>query len=263
MQVTDIYHFYFFAELEVQDIVKVNVTSNEDIFAVKVLNLYRAVHSLLAGVPVCREIPIFGAPFGKGVFLMGMIDEIRCDSDTLALDIFEFKTRNLNSLPSKAQKTTHELQVMMYKKLFDDLILGNTTKEMLRDHMHVDLHEQLGEDILKHILDLGLVCNTLDLLLNNLLGLLKCTTCISQIFIEYCYQKENTTIAITEVCMSDQWLQDRFVHYISYWEGRRSPLGVDIEDAWKCGRCDFSEICEWRAKKQQECMDKQTKGSNR
>ena len=64
------------------------------------------------GAPIRREIPVFGAPFGFDVFILGMIDEIRVDAQTFDFDLLEFKTRSTSrSLPSKAQRNTHNLQV--------------------------------------------------------------------------------------------------------------------------------------------------------
>ena len=66
------------------------------------------------GTPVRREIPVFGAPFGFDVFILGMIDEIRVDAQTFDFDLLEFKTRSTSrSLPSKAQRSVHNLQVNM------------------------------------------------------------------------------------------------------------------------------------------------------
>ena len=64
------------------------------------------------GAPIRREIPVFGAPFEFDVFILGMIDEIRVDTQTFDFDLLEFKTRSTSrSLPSKAQRNTHNLQV--------------------------------------------------------------------------------------------------------------------------------------------------------
>lgn len=66
-------------ELETQDYVDLDVTSDEDAFGVKVLNLILAVQQLqLGGQEVrgkSREVPIFGLV--KGVFFLGKIDEIQ------------------------------------------------------------------------------------------------------------------------------------------------------------------------------------------
>ncbi len=68
--------------------------------------------SMNQGVPVRRELPIFGAPFNFDIFIVGVIDEIRVDPETFDFDLVEFKTRSASrTLPSKAQQDVHKLQV--------------------------------------------------------------------------------------------------------------------------------------------------------
>ncbi len=74
--------------------------------------------------------------------------------------------------------------------------------------------------------------------------------------IEYCYQPDQSTIAIDSVAYDEQWLKSQLEHYFSYWTGTRDACGVDIEDAWKCSRCDFQDVCEWRQKKAEEYAQK-------
>ena len=100
----------------------VKITSDEDVWAVKLMNLIGAVDSLLMGTPIRREIPIFGAPFGYDVFVTGLIDEIRVDEKTFDFDIVEFKTRFTKSLPNRAQKDTHRLQVLKNIRLYSTFL---------------------------------------------------------------------------------------------------------------------------------------------
>ncbi|KAH8204900.1 hypothetical protein TruAng_000939 [Truncatella angustata] len=43
---------------------------------------------------------------------------------------------------------------------------------------------------------------------------------------------------------------------LAWWTGKRSPDGVPIEEAYKCGICEFAESCEWRTEKSNEIMRK-------
>ena len=79
---------------------------------------------------------------------------------------------------------------------------------------------------------------------------------ISQTLIEYCYQPDKSTIAIESVQQDENWLHNQLQHCFRYWNGKRSVCGVEIEEAWKCSKCDFEEICEWRKKKSEECIVK-------
>ncbi|XP_064653312.1 exonuclease V-like [Lineus longissimus] len=246
-------------ELAVQDVVKIAVKTSEDIFAVKVLNLLGAVKGFLSGVPVRREILIFGSPFGQDIFIMGLIDEIRCDPETFELEILEFKTRSTKSLPSKAQKNAHNLQVMLYKRLFDDLVQGKLTKELIAKNMRLDLSVKFSTDIQKEVNGGGLECKDLDGLMQALFDTMQCMTCIGGILIEYCYQGDQSTIGLEQVEYSEIWFKSIFDDFCDYWKGKREICGVDIEDAWKCQRCAFAEVCDWRKKRAEECASKNKK----
>jgi exonuclease V len=43
---------------------------------------------------------------------------------------------------------------------------------------------------------------------------------------------------------------------MKWWRGDRKARGVDVEDAWKCGSCEFKDGCEWRENKIQEAVTK-------
>ncbi|KAK0910008.1 hypothetical protein LTR91_018260 [Friedmanniomyces endolithicus] len=43
---------------------------------------------------------------------------------------------------------------------------------------------------------------------------------------------------------------------LSWWRGERATKGVDMEEAFKCGYCEFAEGCEWRAGKVEEGVQK-------
>ena len=241
-----------FTELEVQYSVQVKVASDADIFAIKLLNILGAVNSFLAGVPVRREIPIFGAPFHHDIFMIGLIDEIRVDPETFDWDILELKTRKMKSVPSKVQKTTHHIQVMLYKRLFDDLVTGKTDKELLKRHLKLDFTKEFGADVMSHCKHSGSECKNLDQLWDLLKERMSAVPLITQLLIEYCYQEDKSTIAVETCEYKDDWLREKYGDCVRYWRGEREVRGVDIEDAWKCQKCDFADVCDWRERKANE-----------
>lgn len=51
-------------------------------------------------------------------------------------------------------------------------------------------------------------------------------------------------------------LREYLVDEMSWWKGERQARGVDIEEAFKCGMCEFSDECTWRKEKAEEAMMK-------
>ncbi|KAG8939648.1 hypothetical protein FRC04_006095 [Tulasnella sp. 424] len=49
-------------------------------------------------------------------------------------------------------------------------------------------------------------------------------------------------------------LTKQIVAAIEFWESKREPRGVDLEDTWKCDTCEFREGCEWREAKAAELL---------
>ncbi|TKA74074.1 hypothetical protein B0A55_05232 [Friedmanniomyces simplex] len=43
---------------------------------------------------------------------------------------------------------------------------------------------------------------------------------------------------------------------LAWWRGQRAARGVEVEEAFKCGYCEFAEGCEWRAGKVEEGVRK-------
>lgn len=240
-------------ELAVQDSVTVSITSREDAFGLKVLNIINAILGFLNGRSVAREIPIFGAPFDCGIFVSGIIDELRFDPVTYDLDLVELKTRSTKSLPSKAQGDANRLQVSLYKKLWDDLIVGVTTKTIIRKHIAFNFEKEFGADLSMHVSASGLHCRNLNDIFVELSTKAGAMMCIRRCVIEYCHQADASTIALVDAEYEERWLETRLLHAARYWRGEREAVGVDVEEAWKCGRCEFSDVCEWRRRRADEC----------
>ena len=141
---------------------------------------------------------------------------------------------------------------MIYKKLFDDLIKGKVTKELLTRHRRLDMSVEFGDDVKEHLFQHGIESTTLDGLLDFTFERMQCLPCINQLLVEYCYQGDKSTIAVHTIDYDEDWLESEFKHYISYWKGERKCHGVDIEEAWKCQNCDFADVCSWRQEKAKE-----------
>ncbi|XP_005102661.1 exonuclease V [Aplysia californica] len=238
-------------ELEVHVPVEVKVVTKEDKWAVKLLNLQAAVVTFHTGGHIAREVPVFGAPFDLGIFVFGIIDELRYDPEHHKVDILELKTRNSQYPPKQSQQRKDQYQVSVYAQLFNELVLGKVSKEMVKKHLGLDLNKPLTADVMEHVRasnlgDKDRENTNLSSLLDTVLSQVQSLACISQASLEYVHQESKKQISLTDFDLDAESLEMSFSHHVKWWRGERGTEGVDIEDCWKCSFCLFSELCEWR-----------------
>lgn len=231
-------------ELEVHDIVEVRTTSKEDSWALKILNLLSMIPVLQAGGCV-REVPVFGVI--DGIFLVGIIDEL-CYTAKGELELRELKTRGRPSMPSEAQKKRDYFQVCLYKYIFDAMIQGQLKPDVITRHIRLRPEQPLGSQIRQHAQKVGFVVtcfgDLLELMYLNLT--LSDLPSIDRLTIEYSHQDSDTPLGTEVVEFEEEKVRERVQCYLAYWKGQREVQGVEIEEAWKCRSCSYSEICDWR-----------------
>lgn len=66
--------------------------------------------------------------------------------------------------------------------------------------------------------------------------------------------RRSKVIGTTRFPFDKNMLDQHLIAALEFWEGRREPRGVDLEESWKCNGCEYSEACEWREAKAVEYM---------
>ena len=56
--------------------------------------------------------------------------------------------------------------------------------------------------------------------------------------------------------LDSERLTDYLKSEVSWWRGERATVGVSLEDAWKCGWCEFADDCDWRKEKVEEGLER-------
>ncbi|KAK0671632.1 exonuclease V [Cercophora samala] len=67
---------------------------------------------------------------------------------------------------------------------------------------------------------------------------------------------EGRVISTTTYFVEPDTLDMYLAQTMPWWKGEREPRGVEMEDAFKCGYCEFAGECEWRAKMDDEVVRK-------
>ncbi|KAL4667765.1 hypothetical protein H8959_006454 [Pygathrix nigripes] len=231
-------------ELELHDLVTVPVTTKEDAWAIKFLNILLMIPTLQSEGHI-REFPVFGEV--EGVLLVGVIDELHYTAKG-ELELVELKTRRRPMLPLEAQKKKDCFQVSLYKYIFDAMVQGKVTPASLIHHTKLCPEKPLGLSVLRHAQKGGFSVKSLgDLMELVFLSLtLSDLPVIDILKIEYIHQETATVLGTEIVAFEEKEVRAKVQHYMAYWMGHREPQGVDVEEAWKCRTCAYADICEWR-----------------
>jgi exonuclease V len=264
----------------VHEIVRVVTVTQEDRWAVTLLDTYNQLSTVAAG-SLEREINVFGDLFDRGILLKGIIDQVQFSKETGELTVLDFKTRRTNSMPSEAQKRGHALQLMLYKCMLDSLTSGITKMDLLAKHLNLNFKRELTEGVLEHIgrygmwalfakskitaASVGENIQTSPLVTEGAVGF-KVTLgevaakiselivglnlpLVSSLMVEYVYQQTHEEIGVEVIEYDEPWARKAFENSLDFWVGKREPRGVDLEELWKCEMCQFKDVCVWRRQK--------------
>lgn len=246
--------------MEVHERVEVITRTREDDWTVKLVNTYNQLSIIQTG-KMEREITVFGDPFGTGLLLTGIIDQVEYHREAVELVVMDFKTRRTPTIPGEEQKISHKFQVMMYKLLLDGLTRGSTDVKLLAEHLHLNLSSELSIGVIDYILDLGFThlfsTSTKDHILKfgeaieTLSMLIKGLDLppVNTLAIQYEYQKTRELIGIEKVTFDRDWTRGTLEGEVKFWTGDKLPSGPDIEDLWKCDSCQFKRVCVWTKQK--------------
>ena len=72
---------------------------------------------------------------------------------------------------------------------------------------------------------------------------------------EYRGQADGEILGIKTFLHDDQLLQDYLDDEMEWWRGEREARGVEIQEAYKCGSCEFADDCTWRKTKIEEATE--------
>ena len=73
--------------------------------------------------------------------------------------------------------------------------------------------------------------------------------------VEYRNQSDGEIQGEKTFLYDDKLLQRYIEDEMRWWKGERDAVGVPVEEAYKCGYCEFSEDCSWRKNKIEEATE--------
>ncbi|RUS14459.1 exonuclease V [Endogone sp. FLAS-F59071] len=262
-------------ELEVHDIVKVETTAKEDVWGLRLFNCLQGLKEMLRGGKT-RELAVFGFthdtarssissfPSKDRYVIYGIIDEIERHDDpsnNISWHLSDTKTRARPQMPKSSKTEASKFQLMLYKHLFDALTRGPSAfdADAFFNALHLDPDVPFSDAFLAQ------TCTNDNSSPMNLRILLQDTLVFFALFpslspsLTLSYRSQQTLALLGEIVFEydEQAILSHLQKALGYWGGDRMSevvRGVEMDEAFKCGICEFADVCEWRRKKCEELV---------
>ena len=219
---------------------------------------------------------------GSGVF-----QNLRSQRDAPKIYLTDVKTRGSKSIPKGASFRPTLMQLMLYHRFLSDLATNKVNADIVLERYGLDPDAQFSDSFIAQIgslnetfddvhssTDYDSLPSTQDsmtvLLAHNSLRSLW-TFMISEfsqtmpagvkslgkvLKAEYRSANEGEIMGTKTFLYDDKKMQEYLDDEMRWWKGERSAQGVCVEEAYKCGSCDFADECEWRKNKIVEATEK-------
>ncbi|KAL2488833.1 Exonuclease V [Forsythia ovata] len=228
-------------EEEVIKRVKVHVESNEDVWALKFVNFIIGANQLIFD-GLTRELPLVG--FAEGIWMVGVIDEIRIPESERYATLVDTKTRVQAKLPSEPQRRNGRLQLMCYKHLWDSLVDEKFPTQKFFDFFSLNPHYILSAEIRENTAKSGFASETL----NDLVRYFQNSCCQlprahNLLMLRYELQEDQSLLGEDQFAYDSEWLKGQVKSSLEFWLGEREASYTPMEERWKCKFCKFTTVC--------------------
>ncbi len=196
-----------------------------------------------------REIQLYGS-FG-GYSVVGKMDQLELAGGKIVIS--EDKTRSNGNVPSDAQQLTHKVQLMMYRRMLDDLKSGSygiRNFEMVYKTGRLELSQSFKGQLEALGVPIGMIDfhALADAFFNEFkeIGAIDDTMCI-----RYINQYSGDEINKQSLKYSSSEADGILSYVLKYWSGARPAMPVPKEESWKCRFCAFygNKCREWWGQK--------------
>lgn len=205
--------------------------------------LYKTIYTSLEALKALkekkktREVQIYGSINGYSV--VGKIDQLEMRDDKVVIS--EDKTRASGNVPSESQQLVHKIQVIVYKRMLDDLREGNYGFNNFEVAYHIDKLKMTDE--FKRQLDALKISSSLQniqAVSKDLFGEFKKLGSVSEtLHIRYIDQFTGKEIKSHRIEYSKDELDSIIKYVLKYWNGERQSTPVPEDEKWKCRFCVF------------------------
>ncbi len=184
-----------------------------------------------------REVQVYGSV--NGYRLVGKIDELVVHEDGVMVS--EDKTKSERSAFSEPQTRPHRVQVMLYRKMLQDLRDGLYTSANFCRSYGVD-RLALTPEFTRQLDALGVAKDTRSIRSVSDIFFEKCTKIgklSDTVQLHYIDQFTGKTLKVMRLAYTEKEFDDIITFSMKYWNGERNATAVPFEEKWKCDYCIF------------------------
>lgn len=228
--------------LQLVEEINVKTTSREDALYTLLLNVQTGLRQLKKE-GITRELRVFGKVAGFPI--AGIVDEISIKGGVAIL--LDHKTRLKPTLPPPPSMKPTEVQVMLYRRLLDDLREGTyTSDEFAKDTGLEGMGEisaEFKEDLqskgfkIKRTSPAALACDVFK-------AFRKLPRISDYLLIRYIHQDSEAHLGDKAVLYDPEYLEAKIDYAARFWTGGRKANKVDFREKWKCNYCEYrGDLC--------------------
>ena len=225
--------------LELVKEIQLETETIEDEVYLQMLNLRTGLEQLLTDGKT-RELYVFGR-IGE-IPVSGIIDELSINKGELT--ILDHKTRSKPSLPPPPTFATAEVQVMIYRKLLDDLRQGRYgITQFLADRRLTDLGD-ISAGMKKQLETQGLCEHLTPVELSGevFATYRKLPTISEYLIVRYLHRDTGDHIGDKVVLYDPDAIDKKLEHALKFWNGERDATAVKQREKWKCNYCEYRGV---------------------
>ena len=184
-----------------------------------------------------REVQVYGKL--NGFKVVGKIDQL--DAKDSEVIVQEDKTRGSDNMPSDAQILTHKVQVMLYRKMLEDMKEERYTRKDFEESYKTstlsitpEFRRQLeSTGVERELMSVGAVSDAFFYSITKL-GRISDT-----LYLRYINQFTGNVIKLHKLKYSTEEMSQMLDFVMKYWNGERDALPVPEGEKWKCNFCAF------------------------
>lgn len=222
------------------------------------------------------------------------LDSLPTRMSRIYLTDVKTRAGSVKSMPQGASFRPTLMQLMLYHRLFSDMATGNINPHTLFNRHGLKPNLPFGDSFISQIAavnaetfydapspsydstsevpsssSLTVPQDTIDLLLahNSLHSLWALmmrefgltipdgpTNIGNVLKVEYRGQSDGAILGVRTFLYEESVLSAYLEDGLRWWRGERDARGVCVEEAYKCGFCEFADDCEWRKTKTEEAV---------